>query len=282
MPLARPRASRGILVTDMEFLKTVKRRSFLSEVVYVVLNIGLAIALMFIVRTTSSLWPAFILILISKWRVFAVRPRFWFANIQADLVSVIVSVSFVISLYTVNLADVGSSQSIIIQGFLTALYIAWLLFLKAQSQRKYIVAQAGIALFVGVTAIYIMAYGWIASLVVILMWLVGYATARHVLNSYDENHIVLLSLAWGLILAEIGWIAYHWTIAYRLPILTNIWLPRVSIVMLCFGFLAYKSYDLYFHYQKIRIADIILPLLFSIGLIGVLVLEFNSPIIGIN
>jgi len=261
----------------MEFLKTVKRRSFLSEVVYVVLNIGLAVALMLIIRTTGSLWLAFALVLLSKWRVLAVRLRFWFANIQADLVSFIVSISFVVLLYTANPANVGDTQSLIVQIILVLLYIGWLLFLKPQSKRVYIVAQAGIALFTGITAIYIMAYSWIALPVVLLVWLVGYATARHVLSSYDdEDHVIFLSLAWGLVLAEIGWLAYHWTIAYHLPILTNILLPQVSIVILCFGFLTYTSYDSFYHHQKIRISDIILPLIFTMSIIGVLMLAFNG------
>jgi len=261
----------------MEFLKTVNRRSFLSEVVYVVLNVALAVALMIIVRTTGSLWLAFALVLLSKWRVLAVRPRFWFANVQADLVSLIVSLGFVVFLYDTNpLPNTNDTQSIIIQIIAVLLYIGWLLFLKSRSKREYVVAQAAIALFVGVTAIYVMAYDWSASPVVLLMWLVGYATARHVLSSYDEPHIILMSLAWGLASAEIGWIAYHWTIAYRLPILTSLFLPRVSIIMLCFGFLAYKSYDSYFHHQKIRINDIMMPLIFTISLVAVLVTAFNS------
>jgi hypothetical protein len=261
----------------MEFLKTVKRRSFLSEVVYVVMNIGLAVALMLIIRTTGSLWLAFALVLLSKWRVLAVRLRFWFANIQADLVSFIVSISFVIFLYAASPVNIGDAQSLIIQSLLTLLYIGWLLFLKPQSKRTYVVAQAAVALFTGITAIYIVAYSWIASPVVILVWLVGYATARHVLSSYDdEDHVVSLSLAWGLVLAEIGWLAYHWTIAYRLPIFTNVLLPQVSIVILCFGFLTYASYDSFYHHQKIRIGDIILPLIFTVGIIVVLMLAFNG------
>lgn len=273
MPLARPNASRGILVTDMEFIKIVKRRSFLSEVVYIALNIGLAIALVAIIRITGSLLPAFALVLLSKWRVLAVRIQFWFANIQADLVSFIVSISFVVFLYAAN---TGDSQSLIVQIILAVLYICWLLFLKSQSKRVYVVAQAGVALFVGVTAVYIMAYNWMASPVVLLVWLVGYAAARHTLSAYEESHTTLLSLAWGLVTAEIGWLAYHWTIAYRLPIATSLLLPQVSIIILCFGFLAYESYDSYFHHQKVRINDIILPLLFTISIIGVLMLAFNS------
>jgi hypothetical protein len=276
------RSSRGILVTDMEFLKTVKRRSFLSEVVYIGLNVGLAVILMLIVRTTGSLWFAFALVLLSRWRVLAVRPRFWFANLQADLVSFIVSISFVVFLYISNPVNIGDSQSLIVQILLVLLYIGWLLFLRPQSKRSYIVTQAAVALFVGTTAIYFVAYNWVASLVVLLVWLVGYSTARHVLNAYDdEDHVTFLSLAWGLVIAEIGWLAYHWTIAYRLPIITNILLPQVSIIILCVGFLTFTSYDSFYHHQKIRIADILLPLIFTISIIGVLELAFNSVSTGI-
>ena len=217
----------------MEFLKLVRRRSFLNEVVYITLNIALAVALMVIIRSTNSLWLAFALILISKWRTLAVRPRYWFANIQSDLVSVIVNVSFAVFLYNANNANLGDSATMAVQLVLTAIYIFWLLFLKSQSKRKYVVMQAGVALFTGIAAIYSMTYGWPASPVVILVALVGYATARHVLNTYDdETHVLLLSSVWALMLAEIGWLAYHWTTAYRLPIIPNVLLPQVSIITL--------------------------------------------------
>jgi len=261
----------------MEFLKIVKQRSFLSEVVYITLNITLAIGLLLIIIFTNSIWLAFGLVLLSKWRVLAVRPRYWFANIQGDLVSLIISIGFVIFLYSANNAGLDGFKTLIAQIVLTLMYIGWLVFLKSQSKRKYIVAQAGLALFVGITAIYMMAYWWIASPVVLLVWLVGYASARHILISYDEEaHIIVLSLAWATVLAEIGWLAYHWTIAYSLPIITNILLPQVSIIILCFSFVVYKSYDSYYHNQKIRMTDILLPLIFAVGIICLLLLAFNN------
>jgi len=261
----------------MEFLKLVKRKSFLSEVVYISLNVILAVGLVFIIRSTDSLFPAFGLVLLSKWRVLAVRPRFWFANLQGDLVSMIVSISFVVFLYTANIAGLGEMTTWLVQGFWLALYLVWLLFLKSQSKRKFVVLQAGVALFTGVTAIFLMSYNWIALPVVALVWLVGYATARHVLNTFDdETHVVLLSLAWGLVLAEIGWLAYHWTIGYNVPILQNMMLPQVSIIVSCLGFVAYKSYKSYYYYKKVRMMDILLPLAFTVAIIAVLVLAFNS------
>lgn len=261
----------------MEFLKTIKRRSFINEALYVSLNVGLSVALLLIVRTTGSMWLAFVLVLLSKWRVFAVRPRFWFANVQANMVSVIVSVSFVVFLYITNSSGIGDWQTLAVQLILVMFDIGWLLFLKAQSKRVYVVMQSAVALFFGITALFAISYGWSASPVVLLAWLVGYSTAEHVLSSYDdESHIILLSLAWALGVAEICWLAYHWTIAYRLPIASAVLIPQVSIVILCFGFIAYKSYDSYVRRQKIRINDILLPLLFSISIICILVLFFNG------
>jgi hypothetical protein len=226
---------------------------------------------------------AFVIVLIGKWRVFAVRPRFWFANIQANLVSTIVSISYVILLYAASLGGASSTQVFVVQLVLVILDIIWLLFLKSRSKRIHIVAQAGVALFVGVTSIYYLSYNWIASIAVILVWLVGYATARHVLGSYDdESHTVFLSLVWGLLLAEISWLAYHWTIAYRIPFISNMLLPQVSIITICIGFLTYKSYDSYYHHQKVRMNDIFLPLVFTIAIIGVLVLFFNGVSTGVS
>ena len=261
----------------MEFLKVIKRRSFLNEVIYISLNVILTIALVVIIRTTGSLLFAFALVLLSQWRVFAIRPRFWFAHVQANMISMIVSFSFVVFLYVANGASTGEPQTLLLQIFLSIMYVIWLLFLKSQSKRVYVVAQAGVALFTGITAIFSMSYGWLASPVVLLVWLVGFATAKQVLSVYDEeSHSIFLSIIWGLVLSEIGWLAYHWTIAYRLPLLNGFLLPQVSIVMLSLGFLSYKSYDSFYNNKKIRFNDIMLPLIFSVGIISILILAFNG------
>lgn len=266
----------------MEFLKTIKKkRSVLSEFIYAGLNIGLAILLMVIIRATGSLWLALLLVVISMWRIFAVRPRYWFANIQANLVGTIVSVSYVVLLYVINSNGSVDSQSLILQGVLTVLYIGWLLFLKPRSKRIYIVSQAAIALFVGSVAVFSLAYNWIGSVAVVLVWLIGYATARHVLGSYDEeNRTTFLSMIFGVFLAELGWLSYHWTIAYQLPIISDILLPQMSIIILGFGFITYKAYDSIYHHQKIRMNELLMPLVFTIAIIAVLMIFFNGASTG--
>jgi hypothetical protein len=260
----------------MELLKIVRRRSFVSEVVYTALNIVLAVALLVIIRSTESVWFAFGLIILSKWRVFAVRPRYWFVNAQANLVDFIVSVSVVIFLFTTSVASADDGQRFLIEAVITVLYMGWLLLLKPRSKRAYVVAQAGVALFLGVAALLTVSFSWPASAVVLLIWLIGYATGRHVLSNYDEPHVIFLSLAWGLAVAEIGYLAYHWTIAYSLPVLHILLFPQAALIVIGFGFLAHKAYDSYFHYEKIRFNDIILPLLLTASVILVLLVLFNG------
>lgn len=260
----------------MELLKFVRRRSFLSEVVYTVLNVALAIAVTLTVYYTESIFLGIVLVLLSKWRILAVRPRFWVANFLSNLVDIIVSVSVVLHLFTVTQAPLTGNQELGLLAIGTLLYIFWLLVIKPRSKRSFVVAQAGVAVLLGTWALFTISYNWPVSFVVLGMWAIGYSSARHVLSSYDEEtHSLLIALIWGLFLAEIGWVAYHWTIAYALPITTSILIPQVAIIATLVGFLAHRCYDSFYHHQKIRIADIILPLLFTISVIAVLVIIFN-------
>lgn len=252
----------------MEFLKLVRRRSFVSEVVYTVLNIAFAIALVVVIRYTESIPLALGLVAISKWRVLAVRARYWFVNIRSNLVDIIVSASVVLHLYTIDTANITDFRKLILLGIAAALYIVWLLIIKPRSKRSYVAAQAGIAILLGTAALFTISFNWPVSVVVIGMWLIGFSAANHILNTYDdETHPLFLSLTWSVVFAEIGWVAYHWTIAYSLPLVTSLLIPQVSIIVVLVGFLAHKSYDSFYHHQKIRTSDIILPLLFTLSVI---------------
>lgn len=260
----------------MDLLKLVRKRSFLSEAIYTVLNIALAIAVVMVIRYTDSVGFAIGLVVLSKWRVFAVRPRFWWANLRSNMVDFIVSISFVLHMYIVNSAAIEDSRKLLLLGILTLLYIGWLLFIKPRSKRAFIAVQAGVAVLLGTSALFAVSYNWPVSIVVLAMWLIGYTAARHTLSSYDdETHGLFLSLVWGLILAEVAWVAYHWTIAYSLPLVTSLHIPQVAIITTLMSFLAFKAYDSFHKNAKIRISDIILPLLFTLSVILVLLIVFN-------
>lgn len=260
----------------MEFLKAAKRRSLWSEVAYITLNILLALAILGVVWAIESPIPAFALVLLSKWRILAVRPRYWFAHVQSNMVDIIVSLSLVVLLY-------AASGSWIAQIGIALLYVIWLLALKPRSKRSLIVVQAGISLFVGTTAVALVSYDWYASVVVLFFWVIGYSTGRHVLLAYgQESHISFLSLIWGFVIAEIGWLTYHWTIAYDLIGVGSIKLPQVAIITIFLSFLAERVYASYSKNGKIRSNDIILPALLSVSVIALVLIFFNDVTTSLN
>lgn len=253
----------------MEFLRPSRRRTLLSETVYISLNVGVALLIFAMVYLVGSPLAAFGVVVLSKWRVFAVRPQYWYAHVIANSIDVIVGLSFVVFL-------TAAAGELVVQAVFTALYIAWLLILKPQSKRFYVVIQAAFGMLLGVAALAQLSYDWYASVFVIGMWVVGFSAARHTLLAYQEPHTRILSVLWGLVVAELGWISYHWTIAYALPFTDGVQIAQIALIATLLGFLAERSYASYHTHKEVRLSDITLPLLLSLSLIALLVTLFGA------
>ena len=246
----------------MDLLKMHKRRSRLSEVTYIGLNIAFAVALLVLIRGSESPWLALIIMLLSKWRTLAVRPRFWAVNIVANTVDVVVGVSMVVLLY-------AADNNLPLQIILTLFYIFWLLFIKPRSRRSYVAAQAGIAVFLGITALSIISYSWNVALFVLVMWVLGYTTTRHVLGSYEEPRTVLYSLLSGFTFAEIGWISFHWLMAYPLPGFGAIQFSQLALFASLVCFVAERAYASYHRHGSVHKSDIIMPVTLTVSIMVV-------------
>lgn len=244
----------------MDLLKSHRRRSKLSEIMYVVLNIGFAAAIFAIVVLSQTMWLAIVAVLLGKWRALAVRPRFWFANLVANMVDMIVGISFVILLF-------GATGVIWVQLVLTLLYIGWLLFIKPRSSRHFVAIQAGVAVFLGVTALSMMSYAWDTFFFVAAMWLIGYAAARHIIGSYEEQHTVLYSLVSGVAFAELGWIGFHWLMAYPLYGFGSIQISQLALFMTLFGLIMERAYVSYHRHGVVKRADIMPPIVLTIAVL---------------
>ena len=242
----------------MDLLKSHKRRSRLSESAYVALNVGLAATLLIVVLAVQSPWLAFAIVILSKWRTLAVRPRFWYANIVANMVDIIVGISAVILLY-------GASGSLWLQAVLAALYAGWLLFIKPRSKRKFVAIQAGTALFVGVTALSMVSYSWDALFFVAAMWAITFSAARHVLGSYDEPMTMIYSLITGFIGAELAWIGFHWLMAYPIPGFGTIQFSQLALFVTLYCLVAERAYASYHRHGAVRKSDVIVPILLTIS-----------------
>lgn len=253
----------------MKLLQSVKRKTLFSEIVYYLLNIGLALALFGITFMVQSPVAAIVLVILSKWRVLAVRPRFWWTNIQSNLVDLIVGLSVVILLYLV-------AGNVIIQIALTAFYIIWLLIIKPMSKRWQMLMQSALAVLLGTVALFSVGYSLPDVLVVIGSAIIGYSAARHFLVSYKEDQIILLSLIWAIVFAQVGCLAYYWTFAYTIPGLGVIKIPQVTVILLLLSFAAERVYRSWKKHNAVLMSDVLAPVVFVAALISVMLLFFNT------
>src|SRR5258708_6176905 len=114
---------RGGLPPLMEFkmrplLNKIKPASGFSHLAHVGSNLLLALLVFVLVRIDFT--PlALAMILLSKWRMLAVRPRFWPTNVRANAVDIIVSISL--------LAFMVQSDTQLLQLVWAGAYAVWLL-----------------------------------------------------------------------------------------------------------------------------------------------------------
>jgi hypothetical protein len=215
-----------------DLFKNKVNRTRVSELVYIFFTASLPIAILFLVRLDPP-YLAFALVVLSKWRIFALRPRYWWANIKANAVDLVVGLSAV-SLIYLSLPLLG------LQIFLAFIYAIWLLVLKPRSGVHGIMLQAGIAQFVGLVALFHFSVVLNEALVLIGCWLIGYVAARHMISDHEEDHTEMLSAIWGLFMAEIGWLTYRWTSVYNLSLPLKI--PQVALLGMVIGFCAARMY----------------------------------------
>lgn len=273
----------------MELIKLAARRSRWSDIVYVLLNVAYAATLFALVTPAIDLpYLAYVLVLLSKWRVIAVRPRFWFANLQANFVDFMVGIS------VVTLMLLTAAATPLVAALMAALYAAWLLVLKPRTVQRWVVVQASVAQFVSLVALFSLAHNFELKpfitdstvLTVLLAWLIGYMAARHALSSYrGEDERALLSLVWGLVVAELAWLAHHWTIAYAIYADVagddnQLMIPQVAIIVALLGYVAIRWYEIFHHTSedKKAVKDARTATIFAGAVILILLVFFNGSL----
>lgn len=221
----------------IDLLRAKATRTRLSEAVYTILNVLLPIAVLLLVRLDPP-YLAFAVVILSKWRILALRPRFWWVNIKSNLADIIVGLSTVALIYL-------AQGSFGLQIALTILYELWLLVLKPRSGAHGILLQAGVAQLVGLIALFNFSVLLPEVMIIASCWLIGYVAARHVVSNYEEPFVELIAVTWGLFLAELAWVTYRWTNIYNLGLPVRI--PQIALIMLVIGFCAARMYHLTRH-----------------------------------
>lgn len=192
-------------------------------------------ALIFVLVRLDFVQLALSIVVLSKWRMFAVRPRFWAANIRANAVDLIVGLSVV--LFMQHAGGFG------VQLLWAALYAAWLIYIKPASGTLMITAQAFIGQLAGLMALYLVwdsgpLYG-----LTLATGVICFLAARHFLDTFDEPYARMLAYIWGYFGAALAWVLGHWLLFYGV----------ISQVALLLSALGYGLAVLYYldHYDRL-------------------------------
>jgi len=183
----------------------IKPKSGFSAIVHVLLNLSLP-ALLYVFVRIDVPELAIAMIVLSKWRMFAVRLRYWLANIRANAVDLMVGMSTVVFM--------TSSSTASWQIAWAAIYAVWLVFIKPGTNTFMVSLQALLAQFAALMALFLVGGGTPLYLLVILSWLICYLCARHFFMSFDEPYTPLLSHVWGFFAASLVWVLGHWLLYY--------------------------------------------------------------------
>jgi hypothetical protein len=183
----------------------IKPKYGFSNLIHVGLNIALPVVAYILVRT-DFVSIAILLVLLSKWRMFAVQTRYWVANLIANGVDIMVGMALVLFM--------ASTASGWWQLFWGVLYGIWLVWLKPRSDVLAVSAQAMVGQLLGLSILYLK-FGDSPLLTLVAgTWLVAYLAARHFLTSFEEAHTALLSQVWAYFAASLAFILGHWLLFY--------------------------------------------------------------------
>ena len=173
---------------------------------HLVLLVILPVAVFILVRL-NFVPLAILMVIMSKWRMFAVRPRFWAANIRANAIDLMVGLSVVLFM--------THSGSMLFQFIWAALYAVWLIAIKPASGILMVTVQAFIGQLAALMALYL-AWGsgpvWGLTL---LTGLICFLSARHFFDVFEEPYARLLSYVWGYFGAALAWLLSHWLLYYH-------------------------------------------------------------------
>jgi hypothetical protein len=176
-----------------------------SHSLYIAFNIALPVLAYILVRI-DFVGLAILLVVLSKWRMFAVRPRYWIANVVQNGVDIMVAVSLIIFMASTT---VGWWQL-----FWTLAYIGWLVRLKPRYDVLSVSAQAMVGQLLGLSVLFIKFGDSSIVGLVAGTWLITYLAARHYLTSFEEPHGPLLAHIWAYFSACLAFILAHWLLFY--------------------------------------------------------------------
>lgn len=202
-------------------LRNLKPTNGISYFLHLGLVLVLPAAVFVLIRLNLAV-PAAVIIVLAKWRMFAVRPRFWPANIRANAIDLMVGLSAVLFM--------THYDSLWIQIALVLLYAIWLTAIKPGASMMIVMAQAFIGQLAALSALYLTWADGPVWALTLLSGLFCFWAARHFLDAFDEPYARMLAYVWGYFGAALAWLLSHWLLYYR-----GVALPTLLLSTLGYG-----------------------------------------------
>lgn len=187
-------------------LRKIKPASGLSHFFHLFLLVILPVVVFILVRL-NFVQLALSVVVLSKWRMLAVRPRFWAANVRANAIDIMVGLSVVTFM-------AHASDNLALQLLWVVLYGVWLIVIKPASSTRMISLQAALGQLAALMALFL---AWTAGPLYGLTLLTGIIcvmAARHFFDAFDEPYAKMLAYTWGYFGAALAWLLGHWLIFY--------------------------------------------------------------------
>lgn len=184
---------------------SLKPKSGFSHILHLTLT-ALLPALVFVLVRMHFVPMATAVILLSKWRMLAVRPRYWIANLRANAVDIMFGLSIVIFMSQANAASWQLAWAFV--------YGLWLVLIKPGNSTFKVTLQACLVQFFALSALFLQ---WGAAPrigLVLASWLGSYLIARHFFSSFDEPYAALYAHTWGYFAGALVWLLSHWLLFY--------------------------------------------------------------------
>lgn len=217
-----------------QFLVKIRPVQGFAKIAHTFLTVLIPIGVLVLVRL-NFYQLAFSLVLLSKWRMISVKPRFWAANIRANSIDIIVGISIV--------SFMTRTTNISVQLLWALIYAIWMIYIKPGSKLRLVSIQAFIGMILGLTAEYLSWGGASLFLLTLTSGLICFFAARHFFDAFDEPYSRLLSYTWGYFGSAISWLLAHLLIYYGF----------LAMPALLLGSLGYGLGTLYYldHHSKV-------------------------------
>lgn len=213
-------------------LRKIKPTSGIAHFLHLSLVFILPVILFILVRQ-NFVGIALTVVVLSKWRMFAVRPRFWPANIRANAVDLMVGLSIVIFM--------SQTDGWLYQALWALAYGVWLFWIKPGTNVAMITTQAFLGQLAALSALYLIWTDGPMAGLTLLTGLFCFLAARHFFETFDEPYAKMLSLVWGYFGAALSWLLSHWLLYYHGVAQTTLLLSTLGYGLAVLYYLDHKD-----------------------------------------